>query len=54
MDKPTLTSGIRRTLEIFLNLPRQESWNPSAIEEDITGLKDEGQMKLERRPTRTR
>ena len=27
MDKPTLRSGTKKILEMFLNLPRHESWN---------------------------
>ena len=34
MAKRTLRSGIRKILEMFLNLPRRVSWNPSATEED--------------------
>ena len=34
MTKKTLTSGIRMTLEMFLNLPSRASRNPSATEED--------------------
>ena len=34
MAKRTLRSGIRKILEMFLNLPRRVSWNPSATEKD--------------------